>query len=113
MASFSEFKLLPTIKETLDEKKIVRLTEIQERAVPLLLGRESVVGVSATGSDKTFSVIHQRVRYHRLLQSHGASRLIAPPAIPDVNNWRGGHTADAAAANCRSSSVQKGGIPKF
>ena len=71
MASFSEFKLLPTIKETLDEKKIVRPTEIQARAVPLLLSGESVVGVSETGSGKTLAYALPVLHLLKVLENDG------------------------------------------
>lgn len=55
MDSFSQFELLPTIKDTLKEKKLSKPTEIQVRAVPALLAGRSVVGISQTGSGKTLA----------------------------------------------------------
>ena len=55
MSSFSSFPLLPTLKATLSEKNLVKPTEIQERAMPALLGGKSVVAVSETGSGKTLA----------------------------------------------------------
>jgi ATP-dependent RNA helicase RhlE len=63
MTKFSNFDLLPTIKATLAEKELVTPTEIQTRAIPVLLSGKSVVGVSQTGSGKTLAfalpILHQ------------------------------------------------------
>lgn len=55
MSSFTAFDLLPTLQETLVEKELSRPTEIQMRAIPLLLDGRSLVGVAETGSGKTLS----------------------------------------------------------
>lgn len=55
MSSFTDFDLLPTLQATLVEKDLVTPTEIQNRAVPLLLRGRSVVGVAETGSGKTLA----------------------------------------------------------
>ena len=55
MSKFTDFDLLPTLQETLAEKGFVTPTEIQERALPILLNGKSVVGVSETGSGKTLA----------------------------------------------------------
>ena len=55
MNLFSDFGLLPSILETLKEKKIFKPTEIQKNAIPLLMSNQSVVGVSETGSGKTLT----------------------------------------------------------
>jgi superfamily II DNA/RNA helicase len=52
---FSDFGLLPSILDTLKEKKIFKPTEIQRNAIPLLMSNQSVVGVSETGSGKTLT----------------------------------------------------------
>jgi superfamily II DNA/RNA helicase len=52
---FTDFNLLKTIQETLAEKGLVTPTEIQSRAIPVLLRGKSVVGVSETGSGKTLA----------------------------------------------------------
>ena len=53
--SFKEFSLLPSLKQTLKEIKISKPTEIQQKALPILLQGLSVVGVAETGSGKTLS----------------------------------------------------------
>jgi ATP-dependent RNA helicase RhlE len=55
MNLFSDFGLLPSILDTLKEKKIFKPTEIQRNAIPLLMSNQSVVGVSETGSGKTLT----------------------------------------------------------
>jgi ATP-dependent RNA helicase RhlE len=55
MTTFADFKLLPTLQETLIEKELTSPTEIQTRAIPALLAGRSVVGVAETGSGKTLA----------------------------------------------------------
>ena len=55
MNTFKQFSLLPSLLATLVEKKFEIPTEIQTKAIPLLLSKNSVVGVSETGSGKTLS----------------------------------------------------------
>ncbi|NCN42207.1 DEAD/DEAH box helicase [bacterium] len=53
--SFSQFSLLDSLKKTLSEKGLKKPTEIQKKAIPVLLGDQSFVGVAETGSGKTLS----------------------------------------------------------
>jgi ATP-dependent RNA helicase RhlE len=55
MSTFTDFNLLPTIQETLNEKSFLTPTEIQQRAIPLILRGQSLVGVAETGSGKTLA----------------------------------------------------------
>ncbi len=55
MSSFSDFNLLKSLQETLTKKNILEPTEIQGRTIPLLMAGKSIVGVSETGSGKTFA----------------------------------------------------------
>src|ERR1700757_2714481 len=55
MSTFADFNLLPSLQKTLAEKKWVTPTEIQDRALPMLLAGRSVVGVAETGSGKTLA----------------------------------------------------------
>src|SRR6185312_14328465 len=55
MTPFTQFNLLSTLQETLAERDLVTVTEIQGRTMPKLLAGESVIGVSETGSGKTLA----------------------------------------------------------
>ncbi|MEO0415977.1 MAG: DEAD/DEAH box helicase, partial [Verrucomicrobiota bacterium] len=55
MASFKDFSLLKSLKTTLYRQEFETPTEIQARALPLLLKGESVVGIAETGSGKTLA----------------------------------------------------------
>lgn len=55
MNQFAGFELLESLQKTLAEKGLVKPTEIQERAMPLLLQGRSLVGVAETGSGKTLA----------------------------------------------------------
>lgn len=57
MNSFSDFKLLPSLQKTLSESGLSVPTEIQARAIPILLKGQSLVGVSETGSGKTLAYV--------------------------------------------------------
>lgn len=71
MASFSAFDLLPTLLATLKEKELTTPTEIQERALPLLLAGKSVVGVAETGSGKTLSYALPILHLLKTLENDG------------------------------------------
>lgn len=45
------------IKQTLDNYKFKKLTEIQQKTIPLLLKNENVIGISYTGSGKTLAFL--------------------------------------------------------
>ncbi|MCM2279749.1 MAG: DEAD/DEAH box helicase [Oligoflexia bacterium] len=55
MSLFTEFDLLPTLQASLAERELSVPTEIQQRAIPLLLAGRDLVGVSETGSGKTLA----------------------------------------------------------
>ncbi len=55
MSQFFKFPLLPTLKTTLVEMAFIEPTEIQNRAIPLLLEGQSLVGLAETGSGKTLA----------------------------------------------------------
>ena len=60
---FSDFGLLPSLQDTLKTKGFFKPTEIQSRAIPLLMNGKTVVGISETGSGKTLAyalpLLHQ------------------------------------------------------
>jgi ATP-dependent RNA helicase DeaD len=56
MKNFSTSDLSPNIIQALQEKGITQPTEIQAKAIPILLGHEGdFVGRSATGTGKTYA----------------------------------------------------------
>ena len=71
MNTFAEFGLLNTLQETLVEKQIVRPTEIQARALPVLLGGRSVVGIAETGSGKTLAYALPSMHHIKSLEIAG------------------------------------------
>jgi len=83
MSLFSDFGLLPSILETLKEKKIFRATEIQDKTIPLIMSGQSVVGVSETGSGKTLAYALPLLQMMKTLESEGnpVSEEATPRAV--------------------------------
>lgn len=71
MKLFSELPLLTSLQATLKEKELVKMTEIQEKAIPLLLDGKSLVGVSETGSGKTLAFALPILHLLKVLESGG------------------------------------------
>ncbi len=71
MNSFTSFGLLPSLLATLTEKGLLSPTEIQLKALPLLLSGRSVVGVAETGSGKTLSYALPILHRLKQLESSG------------------------------------------
>lgn len=71
MSKFTDFDLLPSLQETLVEKGFSLPTEIQNRALPLLLEGRSVVGVAETGSGKTLSYALPILHLLKTLENDG------------------------------------------
>ncbi|MDF1658289.1 MAG: DEAD/DEAH box helicase [Verrucomicrobiales bacterium] len=82
MSSFHGFELLPSLLATLDELGFDTPTEIQDRTLPLLLKRESVVGVAETGSGKTLAYALPMLQLLKLLEDGG-------DAVSEVGRPRG------------------------
>lgn len=55
MNSFADYGLLSSIQKTLKDLHLFKPTEIQSQVIPLMMGGQSVVGVSETGSGKTLA----------------------------------------------------------
>jgi len=51
--TFDELGVMPSILKALDKKKYVSPTEIQKKAIPLVLKRNDVLGCAQTGTGKT------------------------------------------------------------
>lgn len=71
MSLFTDFDLLPSLQETLAEKGFSTPTEIQVRALPLLLKGRSVVGVAETGSGKTLTYALPLLQLMKTLETEG------------------------------------------
>ena len=71
MTTFAKFNLLSTLQETLIEKELTRPTEIQTRAIPVLLSGRSVVGVAETGSGKTLAFALPILHLLKTLENEG------------------------------------------
>ena len=83
MGSFSDFDLLPSLLGALKEKKLNTPTEIQSKAIPLMMEGKSVVGVSETGSGKTLAYALPLLHKLKTLENDGepVSNKSAPRAI--------------------------------
>ena len=64
---------MPTLQATLDEKGFTTPTEIQSRALPVMLGGKSVVGVSETGSGKTLAYVLPLLHMLKQLENNGSA----------------------------------------
>ena len=71
MSLFKDFALLPSLQATLVEKDLSKPTDIQNRALPLLLEGKSVVGVSETGSGKTLAYALPVLHLLKTLENEG------------------------------------------
>ena len=71
MNTFNEFGLLPSLEKTLKDKSFKRPTEIQTKAIPLMMDRESVVGVAETGSGKTLAYALPLLNLLKTLENDG------------------------------------------
>ncbi len=83
MSSFDDFKLLPSLQETLRNKGLVTPTEIQDLTLPELLAGSSVAGVAETGSGKTLAYVLPILHALKTLENEGQPISIArqPRAI--------------------------------
>lgn len=71
MNSFSDFGLLPSLQNTLQEKRLLKPTEIQGHIIPLMMSGQSVVGVSETGSGKTLAYALPLLHLLKSLENEG------------------------------------------
>ncbi len=83
MKTFSEFGLLPSILKSLQQQRLFKPTEIQVESIPILLGGQSIVGVSETGSGKTLAYVLPILHHLKLLEEQGApvDKVASPRAI--------------------------------
>ncbi len=73
MSTFNDFGFLTSLLKTLKSNKFVRPTEVQYNVIPLLMSGQSVVGVSETGSGKTFSYALPLLHKLKTLEEEGSS----------------------------------------
>lgn len=71
MKTFTDFNLLPTLQKSLSEQGLKQPTEIQNRAIPLFMKGQSLVGVSETGSGKTLSFALPILHLLKTLENEG------------------------------------------
>jgi superfamily II DNA/RNA helicase len=71
MKTFAEAELLSSLKKTLKELDLTKPTDIQQRALPLLLQGKSVVGVAETGSGKTLAYALPILHSLKTLENNG------------------------------------------
>lgn len=69
--NFTDFGFLPSLQKTLKEKRLVKPTEIQTKTIPLMMGGQSVVGVSETGSGKTLAYALPLLHKLKALEDEG------------------------------------------
>jgi len=83
MNIFSDFGFLPSIQKTLKAMKLFRPTEIQSQVIPLMMGGQSVVGVSETGSGKTLAYVLPILHKLKSLEDDGSKieRESSPRAL--------------------------------
>jgi len=70
---FDVFSLLPSLNLTLDERALRVPTEIQFKAIPVLMAGKSMVGVAETGSGKTLSYVLPILHSIKSLENAGDS----------------------------------------
>lgn len=68
MNEFTDFDLISSLQKTLAEKGFRTPTEIQSKAIPILLTGRSVVGVAETGSGKTLSYVLPILNFVKTLE---------------------------------------------
>ncbi len=83
MNNFADFGLLSTLQKTLKDLRLSKPTEIQSQVIPLMMGGQSVVGVSETGSGKTLAYVLPVLQKLKTLEIEGNAVLeeASPRAI--------------------------------
>lgn len=77
---FTDLPLLPSLLGTLAEQGLTTPTEVQQRALPELLGRGSVVGISQTGTGKTLAYVLPILDKLKRMEDGGS--VVDEPAEP-------------------------------
>jgi ATP-dependent RNA helicase DeaD len=75
---FSDFDLLPQSLKALAQSDILAPTPIQEKAIPLLLDSQDVIGRAATGSGKTLAFSLPMLEFVDPLKAHVQALVLTP-----------------------------------
>lgn len=83
MSTFSDFGLLSSLSKTLKDLKLTKPTEVQNNTIPLMMAKQSVVGVAETGSGKTLAYALPLLHMLKKLEENGeaVSMASAPRAV--------------------------------
>ena len=84
--SFEQLSLLPSLVASLKEQAITAPTDIQARALPVLLEGKSVVGVAETGSGKTLTYVLPMLHHLKSLELRGAGATKPASSKPPVQH---------------------------
>jgi ATP-dependent RNA helicase RhlE len=76
---FSEFKLNPQLQKAIVEKGYSEATEIQQKAIPAILGGQDVVGIAQTGTGKTAAYVLPMLMKLKYAQESAPRTLILAP----------------------------------
>ena len=82
---FEDLNLLPSLLKALRDQKYAEPTSIQEKAIPLILAREDVLGSAQTGTGKTagFTLpLLQLLNEKPPVKSNRARALVLPYPAP-------------------------------
>eukprot|EP00808_Paulinella_micropora_P022388 g12432.t1 len=69
--TFANFPLLDSLLHTLKQQNLITPTEIQEKAIPPMLNRRSIVAVAETGSGKTYAYVLPVLHLLKTLENEG------------------------------------------
>lgn len=72
MSTFSDFGFIPSILRTLKANKFLKPTDVQFHVIPLMMSGQSAVGLSETGSGKTFSYALPILNKLKTLEEEGS-----------------------------------------
>lgn len=72
MSTFADFGLISSILKTLKDNKFMKPTDVQYHVIPLMMSGQSAVGLSETGSGKTFSYALPILNKLKILEEEGS-----------------------------------------
>ncbi|AHF07072.1 DEAD/DEAH box helicase [Desulfitobacterium metallireducens] len=77
-ASFEQIGIHPLLLEALQKEGVAKPTHIQEKAIPLILANQDVVGQSETGSGKTLAYLLPIFQKIDLLKKENQALILTP-----------------------------------